>query len=138
MDQVANPSRRGARAGGAVLLLAGLAVLLLPEPIAAAVGLVALYAVAIVAVVSGAVNVVSALRVREITRWLLPASVVLLVLGCATLAAPAALGSALARAAGGAIALLGGLTLFSAYRTRVRAAVVPVSARSARRSSRLS
>jgi len=104
---------------GALVLLAGLGIVALPEPVAAAVGLVLLYAVAALAIVSGVMNVLGALRVREIAGWLLPAGLAVLVLGLTVLAAPAALGSALARSLGAVVALGGGLALLAAVR-RVR------------------
>ena len=100
----------------ALVLLAGTGVLLLPEPAAAVAGLVLLYAFAAVAVVSGAMNLVSALRVREVAGWLLPASLVALTLGLAAFAAPAGLGSALTHGLGGGIVVAGGLGVLSALR----------------------
>jgi hypothetical protein len=107
---------QGAGLRGAIVLLAGLGVVALPEPIAATMGLVLVYALAAVAIVSGVMNVVGALRVREIAGWLLPAGFLVLVLGLTALAAPAALGSVLARSVGAMVALGGGLALLSAIR----------------------
>jgi hypothetical protein len=101
---------------GVLVLLAGLGIVALPEPVAAGLGLVLLYSLAAVAVVSGVMNVIGALRVREIAGWLLPAGLLVLVLGLTALAAPAALGSVLARSVGGVVALGGGLALLSAIR----------------------
>src|SRR5215470_14759154 len=116
MDE--SSTRDGTVAGlrGALVLLAGLGIVALPEPVAAGLGLVLLYSLAAVAVVSGVMNVVGALRVREIAGWLLPAGLLVLVLGLTALAAPAALGSVLARTLGAAVALAGGLVLVSAIR----------------------
>jgi hypothetical protein len=107
---------QGAGLRGAIVLLAGLGVVALPEPMAATMGLVLVYALAAVAIVSGVMNVVGALRVREIAGWLLPAGFLVLVLGLTALAAPAALGSVLARSVGAMVALGGGLALLSAIR----------------------
>ncbi|HJW68276.1 MAG TPA: DUF308 domain-containing protein [Candidatus Binatia bacterium] len=106
----------GAGLRGAIVLLAGLGIVALPEPVAATIGLVLVYGLAAVAVVSGVMNVLGALRVREIAGWLLPAGLVVIVLGLTALAAPAALGSVLARALGGVVALAGGFLLLSAVR----------------------
>src|SRR5262245_3272061 len=116
MDASVTRSPHGAALRGAVVLLAGLGVVALPEHVAAAVGLVLLYALAAVAVFSGAVNLVSALRVRELSRWLLPASVGIVALGLAVLAAPSVLGSTLIRGVGVTVAVAGGLTLVSSFR----------------------
>ena len=83
---------------------------------AATLGLVLLYALAGVAIVSGVMNIVGALRVRELASWLLPAGLLVLVLGLTALAAPAALGSVLTRSVGSVVALGGGLALLSAIR----------------------
>jgi len=115
MDASVTRSRHGAAFRGAVVLLAGLGVVALPEHVAAVAGLVVLYALAAVAVFAGAVNVVSALRVRELARWLLPASVGIVVLGLAVLAAPSVLGSTLVRVVGVTVAVAGGLTLLSTF-----------------------
>jgi uncharacterized membrane protein HdeD (DUF308 family) len=119
MDE--STARDGTVAGlrGALVLLAGLGIVALPEPVAAGLGLVLLYALAAIAVVSGVMNVVGALRVREIAGWLLPAGLLVLALGLTALAAPAALGSVLARGVGGVVAVSGGLALLSAIR-RIR------------------
>jgi uncharacterized membrane protein HdeD (DUF308 family) len=101
---------------GALVLLAGIGIVALPEPVAGILGLALLYALAAVAVVSGVMNVVGALRVRELASWLLPAGLLVLVLGLTALAAPAALGSVLTRSVGSAVALGGGLALLSAIR----------------------
>ena len=116
MDE--SSTRDGTVAGlrGALVLLAGLGIVALPEPVAAGLGLVLLYSLAAVAIVSGVMNVVGALRVREIAGWLLPAGFLVLVLGLTALAAPAALGSVLARSVGGVVALGGGHALLSAIR----------------------
>ena len=116
MDELS--AYEGPRAGlrGAIVLLAGLGIVALPEPVAAPLGLVLVYALAAVAVVSGVMNIVGALRVRELAGWLLPAGVLVLLLGLAALAAPAVLGSILARTLGAAVALAGGLALLSAIR----------------------
>jgi hypothetical protein len=116
MDE--STARDGTVAGlrGALVLLAGLGIVALPEPVAAGLGLVLLYSLAAVAIVSGVMNVVGALRVREIAGWLLPAGLVVLVLGLTALAAPAVLGSVLARTVGCVVALGGGLALLSAIR----------------------
>jgi len=101
---------------GALVLLAGIGIVALPEPVAGILGLALLYALAAVAVVSGVMNVVGALRVRELAGWLLPAGLLVLVLGLTALAAPAALGSVLTRSVGSVVALGGGLALLSAIR----------------------
>jgi len=101
---------------GALVLLAGIGIVALPEPVAGILGLALLYALAAVAVVSGVMNVVGALRVRELASWLLPAGLLVLVLGLTALAAPAALGSVLTRSVGSMVALGGGLALLSAIR----------------------
>ena len=106
----------GAGLRGAIVLLAGLGIVALPEPVAATIGLVLVYGLAAVAVVSGVMNVLGALRVREIAGWLLPAGLFVMVLGLTALAAPAALGSVLARTLGGVVALAGGFLLLSAVR----------------------
>ena len=116
MDQSSARDRTVAGLRGALVLLAGLGIVALPEPVAAGLGLVLLYALAVVAIVSGVMNVVGALRVREIAGWLLPAGLLVLVLGLIAFAAPAALGSVLARTVGGVVALGGGLALLSAIR----------------------
>src|SRR4029077_5247558 len=101
---------------GALVLLAGIGIVALPEPVAGILGLALLYALAAVAVVSGVMNVVGALRVRELAGWLLPAGLLVLVLGLTALAAPAALGSVLTRSVGSVVALGGGLALLSTIR----------------------
>ena len=116
MDESSERDRTVAGLRGAVVFLAGLGIVALPEPVAAGLGLVLLYSLAGVAIVSGVMNVVGALRVREIAGWLLPAGLLVLVLGLTTLAAPAALGSVLARSVGGVVALGGGLAILSAIR----------------------
>jgi short repeat uncharacterized protein DUF308 len=120
MDELS--AYEGPRAGlrGAIVLLAGLGIVVLPEPVAAPLGLVLVYGLAAVAVVSGVMNIVGALRVRELAGWLLPAGVLVLLLGLAALAAPAVVGSILARTLGAAVALAGGLALLSAIRSRLR------------------
>ena len=116
MDE--STARDGTAAGlpGALVLLAGLGIVALPEPVAATLGLVLLYALAGVAIVSGVMNVVGALRVRELASWLLPAGLLVLVLGLTALAAPSALGSVLTRSVGSVVALGGGLAFLSAIR----------------------
>ncbi|HKA28329.1 MAG TPA: DUF308 domain-containing protein [Candidatus Binatia bacterium] len=116
MDESSERDRTVAGLRGAVVFLAGLGIVALPEPVAAGLGLLLLYSLAGVAIVSGVMNVVGALRVREIAGWLLPAGLLVLVLGLTTLAAPAALGSVLARSVGGVVALGGGLAILSAIR----------------------
>src|SRR5262245_63972437 len=116
MDDSTAHDAHGAGLRGAMVLLAGLGIVAVPEPVAAAIGLVLVYGLAAVAIVSGVMNVVGALRVREIAGWLLPAGLLVLVLGLTTLAAPAALGSVLARSVGGVVALGGGLAILSAIR----------------------
>lgn len=103
------------RLRGALLLCAGIAVVALPDAVASVTGLVLLYGLAALALVTGVINLMGALRVRETARWLLPASVVTLLFGLATLAAPAALGSALTRGVGIAVVLAGGLVLLSQF-----------------------
>ncbi len=105
----------GRRLRGALLLCAGIALVALPETVASVTGLVLLYTLAALAVVAGGINLVGALRVRETAWWLLPASVVTLLAGLATLAAPAALGSALTRGVGVAVVVAGGLVLLSQF-----------------------
>ena len=116
MDESDALDGTGAGLPGALVLLAGLGIVALPEPVAAMLGLVLLYALAGIAIVSGVMNVVGALRVRELASWLLPAGLLVLVLGLTTLAAPAALGSVLTRSVGSVVALGGGLALLSAIR----------------------
>lgn len=116
MDESDALDGSGAGLPGALALLAGLGIVALPEPVAAMLGLGLLYALAGIAIVSGVMNVVGALRVRELASWLLPAGLLVLVLGLTTLAAPAALGSVLTRSVGSVVALGGGLALLSAIR----------------------
>jgi uncharacterized membrane protein HdeD (DUF308 family) len=116
MDESTAHDAHGAGLRGAIVLLAGLGIVALPEPVAATIGLVLVYGLAAIAVVSGVMNVVGALRVREIAGWLLPAGLFVIVLGLTALAAPAALGSVLARTLGGVVAFAGGFLLLSAVR----------------------
>jgi hypothetical protein len=91
--------RRGLRRC-VLVLLAGLGGLALPSPVARAGGLLVLYALGALAVLSGVANAAQALRVRETARWLLPASVFAVMLGLVALAAPASVGAALVRGLG--------------------------------------
>lgn len=113
-------SARGLTIRGVFALVAGSLVLALPEAVAGFVGLTLLYTIAAFAIVTGIVNLANAVRVRETAGWMLPVSALVLTLGLAMLAAPAALGSALTRGLGGAVVVAGALTLASAAR-RLRA-----------------
>jgi uncharacterized membrane protein HdeD (DUF308 family) len=104
--------RRGLRRS-VLALFAGLGGLALPGPVASAGGLLVLYALGALAVLSGVVNVAQALRVREGARWLLPASVFAVLLGLVALAAPASIGAALVRGLGGAVIAASALMLLS-------------------------
>jgi uncharacterized membrane protein HdeD (DUF308 family) len=106
------PVRRGLRGSGLVLP-AGLGGLALPRPVASAGGLLVLYALGVLAVLSGVANVAQALRVREVARWLLPESVFAVLLGLLALAAPASIGAALVRGLGGAVVAAGAVMLLS-------------------------
>jgi uncharacterized membrane protein HdeD (DUF308 family) len=104
--------RRGVRRS-VLVLLAGLGGLALPPPVARTGGLLILYALGALAVLSGVANAAQALRVRETARWLLPASVFAVILGLVALAAPASVGAALVRGLGGAVVVAGALMLLS-------------------------
>jgi uncharacterized membrane protein HdeD (DUF308 family) len=126
MDGSAPGSARGLIIRGGLVLVAGTVVLALPETVAGFAGLSLLYALAVLAIVSGIVNVAKAFRVRETASRMLPVSGLVLAFGLAILAAPPALGSALTRGLGGAVILAGCLTLITAAR---RARAVRVEAR---------
>ena len=111
-------SARGLTIRGVLTLVAGTLVLTLPDAVAGFAGLTLLYAIAAFAIVTGIVNLANAVRVRETAGWMLPVSALVLTLGLAMLAAPAALGSALTRGLGCAVVVAGGLTLASAARRR--------------------
>src|SRR5262245_11922602 len=115
MDGSTPGSARAVVIGSGIALVAGAVVLALPEAVAGFAGLVLLYALAVLAIVTGLVNLAKAARGRG------PASGLVLALGLAIFAVPAALGSALTRGLGGAVLLAAGLTLVSAAR-RHRAA----------------
>src|SRR5262245_2523496 len=123
MDGSAPGSARALIIRSGIALVAGAAVLALPEAVAGVAGLALLYTLAAFAIVTGIVNLAKAFRVRETSGWMLPVSGLVLALGLAIFAAPAALGSALTRGLGGVVLLAAGLTLVSAAR-RLRAARV--------------
>jgi uncharacterized membrane protein HdeD (DUF308 family) len=104
-------STRGLLAG-----LIGLATIALPEAVAGAAGLTLLYAVAGLSILSGTVNFLNAVRVRELASWLLPVSLLVTGFGFLLLASPVALGVALTRVIGVAIILGGGFTVMRAIR----------------------
>ncbi len=117
MDGFPSQSARGFIMHGAVVLLVGAVLLALPASVAVVLGLALLYAIAALAIVTGGVNFLNALRVREIAGWLLPVSALVLALGFGLLAAPAGLGSGVTRGLGAAVVLAGGLRLFAAIRS---------------------
>jgi len=123
MNRSAPGSARALVIRSGIALVAGALVLALPEAIAGLAGLALLYTLATLAIVTGVVNLAKAFRVRETIAWMLPVSALVLALGLAIFAAPAALGSALTRGLGGAVLLAATLTLVSAAR-RMRAARV--------------
>jgi uncharacterized membrane protein HdeD (DUF308 family) len=123
MDGSAPGSARALVIRSGLALVAGAVVLALPEAVAGFAGLALLYALATLAIVTGVVNLAKAFRVRETTGRMLPLSALVLALGLAIFAAPAALGSALTRGLGAAVLLAATLTLVSAAR-RMRAARV--------------
>ena len=114
MTATAHDSARSSIPGLGVLLT-GLVVLVLPEPVVLVVGLGLLYGLGALAGVCGVMNLLTAFRVRELARWLLPTSLIAALLALAALAAPAVVASGLTRAlgllvmAGGAVVLLGAL-----------------------------
>src|SRR5262245_18675456 len=97
LDAAGSGRARHDAVAGALMLVAGIGVAALPGSLAAVAGLLVLYGIAALAIVGGVVNLVGALRVREVARWLMPASLIVLVLGVAALAAPPALGAAVTR-----------------------------------------
>jgi len=121
----------------ALVLLAGFGALALPRPVASVGGLIVLYGLGFVAVLSGVVNVAQALHVREIARWLLPASVFAILLGLVALAAPAAVGAGLARGLGGAVVTTGALMLLSIVWNERGVQSLLVQARWSRRNRRI-
>jgi len=121
MDGSAPGSARALVMRSGIALVAGAVVLALPEAVAGFTGLALLYTFAVLAIVTGVVNLAKAFRVRETTGRMLPLSALVLALGLAIFAAPAALGSALTRGLGGGVLLAATLTLVSAAR-RMRAA----------------
>src|SRR5262245_3415355 len=121
MDGSAPGSVRALVIRSGIALLAGAVGLALPEAVAGFAGLTLRYALAVLAIVTGIVNLAKAFRVRETTGWMLPVSGLVLAFGLAIFAAPAAVGSALTRGLGGAVVLAAVLTLVSAAR-RHRAA----------------
>jgi uncharacterized membrane protein HdeD (DUF308 family) len=114
MTDAAHDSARNLSPGLGVLLT-GLVVLVLPEPVVLVVGLGLLYGLGALAGVCGVMNLLTAFRVRELARWLLPTSLLAGLLAVAALAAPAVVASGLTRAlgllvmAGGAVVLRGAL-----------------------------
>lgn len=116
----------------ALVLLAGLGGLALPGSVASAGGLLVLYALGAVAILTGVVNLAQALRVPEIAGWLLPASVGAVLLGLLALAAPASGGAALVRGLGATVVAAGTLMLLSTLTSERAVHPVRVRARRAR------
>ena len=114
-------------------LLTALVILVLPEQVAAVMGLTLLYGFGALAVVCGVMNLLAAFRVRELARWPLPTSLLAGLLGFAALVAPAVVASGLTRALGLLVMAGGVVLLLSAPQDSTSAALAAAPPRGAAR-----
>ena len=132
MTDAGHDSARGPSPGlGA--LLTGLVILVLPEQVAAVMGLALLYGSGALAVVCGVMNLLAAFRVRELASGPLSTSLLAALLGLAALAAPPVVASGLSRALGLLVMAGGVVLLLSAPQDSTSAALAAAPPRGAAR-----